>query len=119
MRVGLIGRKEIVYVTTYDNIGNHVVRFVNWRDKLIMPKDFRDAPWGYDAYRVFLPEDVIERRVSQCFPGIRFFDGNEAGEIKTSVMSNRLLSVFRKPMSCLGRQILKVFGYLTTTTEGV
>jgi hypothetical protein len=80
MRIGLIGKKEIVHITNFDNIGNHIVRFVDWRDKLNMPEEFRDAPWGYDAFRVFLPEDVIERRVSQCFQGIEFISKKWEGK---------------------------------------
>jgi hypothetical protein len=75
MRVGMIGEKEIVSIKSYDST-RHIVRFVNWQDKLKMPEDFRDAPWGYDAFRVFLPEDVIEGYMSRCFPGIKFVGRN-------------------------------------------
>lgn len=83
MRVGIINNERVVSIEETQKAGYagyHILRFINPMDKFRMPEDIKKAPFGYDAFNVFLPVEIIEAAVSKQFPGIIFIDKNGGSE---------------------------------------
>lgn len=72
MRVGRISGKEVVSIVDIGEAGFYLVRFNKPSNKLGLDKLPDSTPWGYDGLRVFLPLDVIEKKISDALSAIEF-----------------------------------------------
>jgi hypothetical protein len=74
MRVGMLEEECLVKIEPVGERGNFLIRFDDYSQKNYIPEEWKKIPWGYDGFKVFLPPEIIEKKISSIFPGVVFFD---------------------------------------------
>lgn len=76
MITGIIESRGVVEIKDIQG-GFYHLRFIEPNDKLKMPDTFKQMPYGYDGYQVYLPLEVVERVICKCFPSIEFISDSD------------------------------------------
>ena len=77
MRIGILEARCFVRIEPIGEKGNFRVRFEDHYKRKQAPEEWKSTPWGYDGFRVFLPVEIIEKKLSSIFPGIAFSESDE------------------------------------------